>query len=383
VAPRVTRLLVSSRDAAEYSGHAARLGISLLGVDSVQQALHFAVPNLLELIKGRLDDADSRARILRHAFDTALNPSTPNDYWGCLAELAPILFAAPSVGPVERLRVEVVRDVASRRIKGSFDPAAARAWHNELLPQLPRESALLVAAHACQQASEFGVPPLHESRDAAQKLLGGVAPRDASPNALRLMGSVARIEIALGEFAAAVETNRRLLDAWRELSPDEASFPLTELFRIAATLDSPELFEEACATRDRIARSAGFTARSGVFLCVWGAHAAQLLRHSLRQGPPEADRLAAIANDRRLSAPVRARAWRLATALGGRPPEPAKVDLSLSRLVANVVANPNDHASIVALTAHARVQEVASLPAYRAAIEAVDGRRLVALLPSG
>jgi hypothetical protein len=174
-----------------------------------------------------------RVALIDRLFFASVGPVSHQVVWAAKRTLAEQLAAAPLEGQTSA-KLTFVRAVANRRERGQDGSQLAGA--ESLLSELPRELALLVAAHVVQEAAIF---PDIEGADelcgeAAALLAGARTLLDCSPSELKLRGALARRELLYGSPAVAFETNLALAQAWFAIRPDEASYPISQLFRCAS-----------------------------------------------------------------------------------------------------------------------------------------------------
>jgi len=183
--------------------------------------------------------ASERDSLVSRLFFSSLGPVSHQVVWSAKMSLAGRLGQAP-LAPLTATKLAFVRAVASRRERGadggSLDELGA------LMGALPRELALQVAAHGVQDATTYA----NDGDDAvafcaaAATLVGVSRPlSEMSPTELKVLGALARRTLIYGDATEAFERNEALARAWFEIRPEEASYPLSQLYRCIAV--APEM----------------------------------------------------------------------------------------------------------------------------------------------
>lgn len=179
-------------------------------------------------------DHGQRVALIDRLFFASVGPVSHQVVWAAKRTLAEQLAAAP-LDEQTSAKLTFIRAVSNRRERGQGGSQLEGV--ELLLKQLPRELGLLVAAHVVQEAANYtDIEGAEELCSAAADLLDGERNlHDCSPSELKLRGALARRELLYGSPAVAFGTNHALAQAWFSIRPDEASYPISQLFRCAAT----------------------------------------------------------------------------------------------------------------------------------------------------
>lgn len=251
--------------------------------------------------------ATMNAVVERLFFDT-FNTTDRHVVWRMVKDITAELSAHPAMAPETRDRLRFVRAVALRRGSQQPEPGMPE-WSTALVEASPPEIGRLVAAHLVQQSVwSSDLEERRFVRDMAESLVAAQPARDCSPNELRLRGALARLDLREGREDRAFEANREIGLGWLDLAPEEASFPISQLY-VAAAVGTPDQFEarmkQADGLRTRWTESSGASAAGRAHIALQRARSLCLQGKEQRIAPAE---LEAIRSSPLLDPAVRLRA---------------------------------------------------------------------------
>ncbi len=307
IAPGVSRVMVAvsqedeAKRAIEQAGpDAARLRI--VGVKSVGHALEvaFGERRLSAALARAGENPASRAELTRSFFALALQGRGEFVDWTPVERAAALASHWPGLDVEQRYMLEFAHAVAARheRNEGAMSLPTA-----ELLARWPTQVSCQVVTHAVQQAADAGAPDIHAIRALAEAYRAPSVPKGFLPQ-LKLEGALARLDAVTGQAPRALRTQLDLAALYLEaFLPGEASFPLSEAYRLAGVLGDSAAFRNCEALRDLAHAAGGLGLEGSPYVALARARAAVLL------GKPEdcgaEQTLRAMAADTRLAAHVR------------------------------------------------------------------------------
>lgn len=294
-APAVRRVVV----AADQPTVDPPPGLTLVRLGTADEAwpLAFETAALHAALHAAWADPATADAAARRFFAVALRSPRTHPRWSALAEGSALLAASPE--PATRWRARVAHAIASRHAGAPL-----------LLPDgeppepLRRPFRVALAAHRVQAANDAAEADWRPLADAARALLP--APGDEHEDDLRLLGALGRLLGAWGETTRARADLRRAVDGWFALdAPGEATYPVSELLRLAGVARDADALAEAEALADRCLVGLGRDASGAAFVALSRGRARCLCGR-----PDAADALHAPSVDW-ADAPIHARASRL------------------------------------------------------------------------
>lgn len=260
ICPRVTRVLV----AAENKEEAKRLAgdaLRVIGCATIADAFREALPDPTKALE-RLGDKTAPADQPQHVrafFRLATGPRAAVPEWTPIAAAADVMLERWSeLGPLDRERLDIARQIAHRHASNTGTPFALSAALIAATPQ-PERTALL--AHRAQQAADGEAPRAEVLQLAAELERHLVRGPDAFPAHLGLLGALARIWAVTGRPEDALRAQEDAAQGWLDRNePAGVSQPLSEMLRLAGALGDAAAFARACETRRRAKVSGAFTA---------------------------------------------------------------------------------------------------------------------------
>ena len=262
LAARVDTLLVSADQPADDVRAAEAAGVAVVPVRTVGEAVRRVLPDLEHVLARHGQDMEGRADWIEMVLRLALGERHGMVAWAPVAQATTVAldeWPALSAGDTERLRV--ARAIALRH-DGRRDPIhEPPAW---LLDQLPAPQALRLVAHLVQHAADTGTP----DRAVAVRLAADHLPAtllQCHPQHLMIRGALARLRAVTGEPGPAAADQRDLAHAWLALdAPADATYALSEWFRLAGALGDHALFGEAEIFQDRASGVGDLDERGGL-----------------------------------------------------------------------------------------------------------------------
>lgn len=266
--PRVTRLLVSADQPDGEVAACADLGLEVVRVRAVGDALALALPGLPAAV-ARLGHEPAR----REALVEALLLLALGDRTALVSWAAVLKTAEAALGGWERLseseasRLRFTAAIAARH-QGQRPPLPALS--PRFFARLPPPLRQRAVAHALQASADCGSPSPAEAEALSDAFLRDIAESHAAD--LMVRGALARLWAVTGRAREALDAQAPLAEAYRargELA--ETTYPLSEWFRLAGALGDRGAFEAAAAFEEQVARGPGAVlARPGM---VWVARA--------------------------------------------------------------------------------------------------------------
>lgn len=296
LAPRVRRLIVAQAQRLDAERTLARIAIAegvtapiVLGLATARDAVRLALPD--ELVEaGWRDvgaDPDRRASQIERLVQLALADRSEAADWRPVEHAASAAAQGwPDLAGHERWSLDFVGAIAARHMGRAAERALPLPAQDELLA-IPQPRRTRILAHLVQQSADTGDPdPDSVELLATAHVIPGAG---AFPDHLKLAGALGRLAAARGRYPDAFALQREAAEAWlaRPEVHDQVSYPLSELFRLAAILGTPAL-EVAERLRKR-AIEAGAMPPSSPWTEAPRARALVVL------GQPRADALAALA----------------------------------------------------------------------------------------
>jgi tetratricopeptide (TPR) repeat protein len=247
-APGLTRLLVANEQGGEANDLAAgRLKVETAG--RVDDAIQLAWPRLLDDWK-TLSDPALREQRIASLFDLALAGRDSVPTWRPVQHAADVALHWPELDESSRARLEFSRAVAARHERENEPPP--NLTHFLALPNPDRANAV---AHLVQQSVDTGQPEAERMLEIAEEILSRRQGANAFPGDLRILGAKGRLLSAIGKQEQALRCQIEAAEAWASRPRQcEASFPLSEAYRLSAALDDRQSFDRAHELDRRVAR---------------------------------------------------------------------------------------------------------------------------------
>jgi hypothetical protein len=378
LAPRVRRLIVAQPQRLDAEHVLARLALAegspapaVLGLASAREAVRLALPD--DVVAGswaRLGaDLDRRRAHVERLLQLALTDRSEASDWRPVEHAASAAAEGwPDLANHERWSLDFAAAIAARHMGRAAERSLRLPDEDELLA-IPQPRRARTLAHLVQQSADTGEPkPDDMERLATAHVVRGA---DAFPDHLKLAGALGRLMAARGRYAEAFALQREAAEGWlaRPEHQEQVSYPVSELFRLAALLGTPEL-EAAERLRER-AVGAGATDRGSPWIEAPRARALVAL------GRPRADALTVL--DPLLACPVPAHcghvARRARRALAVRDGEPAVIQQLDAELAQDLDTARREAASISSTIDRRRAADLQRDLETCLALVALDGER--------
>ncbi len=248
-APRIRRLLVARGNADEATTAAKGIGIEVVAVDHLAQALDTAFPNLIEHFVAVGRDATARQMVLGCLLDLAWGNRGQVRNWEPIRRTAEHALQNWPPNDADQKLLEFVRSVALRHDGGAQDMPIPSPSALDALPE-PRRTGLL--AHLVQNAADSGQIDTAEVEYLALAALPG-AWNSCFAAHLQVHGALARLWAVTGRERQALQRTEATTQAWllRRL-PADACYPLAVWLRLAGVLGDAEAFQRARDARAQV-----------------------------------------------------------------------------------------------------------------------------------
>lgn len=248
--PRVRRLIVAQAQCLDAEHTLARVaqaeGVTaptVLGLATARDAIRLVLPD--ELVEARWRsfgaDPDRRASKIEQLLQLALADRSEAADWRPVEHAASAAAQGwPGLAGHERWSLDFVGAIAARHMGRAAERALPLPGQDELLA-IPQPRRTRILAHLVQQSADTGDPdPDRVELLASAHVISGAS---AFPDHLKLAGALGRLLAARGRHSAAFATQRDAAEAWltRPEVHDQVSYPLSELFRLAAILGTSAL----------------------------------------------------------------------------------------------------------------------------------------------
>jgi hypothetical protein len=251
-APHVRRVLVPAADADLARARVSpSLGdLRVVGVATVREAVTEAFGGALAAAFDALGAAPAgRARTVEALLGLALDHHVDRACWPPIAAAARrARLDWANLDAAEARTLAFAESVALRHAPdGAFRPPLAVPDEADLR-RLPVDRRTKMRADLVQQSADLGVPTPAEALALAEGhwASGG----EAWPQQVQLTGAVGRLRAAQGQSEAGLALSLAAAQTWAERrEPKELSYPLCEVYRLAAALDDEAAFARAEAWR--------------------------------------------------------------------------------------------------------------------------------------
>lgn len=260
LAPRVRRVIVAEHQRVEADRLVGEIAVeegavppAVVGLAAARDAVRLALPEDATEAAWRCAgaDADRRGEHVERLLQLALAERGESSDWRPIERAASLAAQHWSDAAAHEVwTLDFVAAVAARHMGRAAERPVSLPTEDELraIPQ-PRRARVL--AHLVQQCADTGDPePSEVERLALTHLVRGP---DAFPDHLQLVGAVARLVASRGRLDDALALQQEAAEAWlaRPELHLQVSYPLSEMFRLAAALKSPSALEAAERLRTR------------------------------------------------------------------------------------------------------------------------------------
>lgn len=254
LAPRVRRLIVAHQQRIDAERVLERIApiegasaLTVVGLASAREAVRFALPDevIEEAWRQTGADLDRRRRQVERLLQLALTDRSESADWRPIEHAASAAVDGWSdlLGH-ERWSLEFAAAVAARHM-GRAAERPLQLPAQEAVVAIPQPRRARILAHLVQQSADTGEPS-PESVEAMTPTHAVRGP-DAFPDHIKLTGALGRLASARRRHTDALALQRESAEAWlaRPDFHEEVSYPLSEMFRLAVTLEDPAALDEA------------------------------------------------------------------------------------------------------------------------------------------
>jgi hypothetical protein len=255
-APRVRRFIVADSQMDEARGLAGdRLEIVPAGKLGGAIELAFGAQALGRALADAVHVPTSRTEVINAFFALVLQGRSELVDWTPVARGAEVALECEDLTDDQRYQLEFVRAVATRHDVNAGDLSLPpEAWLASLPPPLQCQ----VAANTVQHVADTGTPDEAGARALADRFRATSVGAAFGPQ-LAIEGALARLDASTGNLAAALQTQRRLANAFLDsFSPQEVSYQLSEIYRLAGVTGDHAAFDEANTIDSRVQRAGGY-----------------------------------------------------------------------------------------------------------------------------
>jgi hypothetical protein len=230
-APNVRRLLVAGNQQSVAESIAARLGLGMtvIGVESLTQAIDIAFPTLVETASRQWHDPALRAEIIDRMFRHVVDGSRSLLRFEGIATACELLEPLVAARSNEAHQLEFARIVA----RGHDAEEEPLPLHEAWLDTMRGSRQLKVLAHVVSRS--LYAEPAERARvlGYAESTLPD-APSGEHAEHLRVLGALGRVFASLGQHDKAYHYLRRAIRGWADEGDwGSASHPLCEVLRVA------------------------------------------------------------------------------------------------------------------------------------------------------